>query len=99
MHRRRLFLCQETRRVGKTGVEEIARRRRDQRQRELGGQRALPPLARRDEVGQRVEALGEHGLTVELAFAGRRREASVGERRGAARQVQAGMTVGLEFLP
>jgi hypothetical protein len=95
----RLFLRQKTRRVGKAGIEEIARRWRDQRQRKLRRQRTLPPFARGDEVWQRIESqIGQH-LAVELALAGRRREATVCERRLVLRQVQAGVAVGLESLP
>ena len=71
-------------------VQELVRRRRDQRQRiarrQLG--RRLRELVRRRVRRHRIEPHLRHALRVELALAARRREAALGERQIRRRHVE-----------
>ena len=98
---RLLFLCEELRQIGEAGVQEVARRRREDGQwiffRQIGI--AQRRFARRNVGGQRIETLLQKRLAVELALARRRGEIALGKRRIAVRDREPLPALLLQRLP
>src|SRR5438067_6014825 len=89
----------KARQVGEARVQEVACRRRDERQRIALGKRGIGHFERRVVERQRIYALLFQPLAVELALAARRREAALGEGRKALGHREALPAVALERLP
>src|ERR1700681_305941 len=101
IERRRLFRIEKNGQVGEGGVQCVARRRREHRQRIFSAERrvACRRFSWRNKSRQRIEALVRQRLRIKLALSRRRREVSVGERRERGGHVQALPALFLERVP